>query len=429
MRVTRLLATAMIWLGSAAASAEAFQQTPQAGMPTEVERLFRDGNSEIGPGTRCEVIDWAVSHPTAMPPEALRLARRQVDICVLPHDDMTPAIAAGLLGAESFHFDVAGDVLTVLARSPAPTVTVCCAPQMELSRLRGSSYWVARRRLGDASRAMISLALIEPGRPIRAEDWRTWRGPEAPPKPEEVEIGKWTGKLLQPEFESGVLGEKRKLAVYLPPGWSKDKSWPALFMSDAGAVEFAGLVEKMIEAGEIAPIVIVSAESGERAIVGTPPTQYGDDLRSAEYLRFWPRSGDRFDRHMEFFAGELVNYAISEFGVSADREERAVSGESSGGVLAMWAGLLRPEIFANAIPMSPGYLTLKPEHLSEGERARIFVSGGKYEPPFIAAARAAEAVLQDAGYEVTGRYYAAGHYHDQWAVALREALMEIFPPR
>jgi enterochelin esterase-like enzyme len=421
---------AVVAFGIAAASA---QQDAASGkppnMPAHIEALFRANNSEINPDSRCDVIDWVVRSDSGMPAEAIRLARRQVDICVLPHDGITAAAAARRLGAEALGIYVDGGELTVLAKSSANAVIVCCAPQMQLARIGSSNYWVARRRIAAADRAMLTLAMIEPGKPISEEGWRSYRGPNAPPRPPETEIGEWKGQMLERALKSPALGETRKLMIYLPPGHSKDRAWPALFMADAGAVEFAGLVEKMVEAGEMAPIVIVSADSGEDAVLGPAPTQYGGELRSADYLRFWPQGGDRFDRHMEFFAKEMVDYAVATFGVSPRREDRAVSGKSSGGVLAMWAGLMRADTFAHAVPMSPGYLTLKPEHLSGGQRAQFFLSGGMYEPPFIAAAKAAEETLRTGGYDVTGRYYSAGHYHDQWAVALREALKEIFPPR
>jgi len=397
-------------------------------MPPEIEALFKANDFEINGKSRCEVIDWVVSPDSGMPDDALRLARRYIGLCVLPHDDVTPAFAARRLGAETFRFDIDGGVITLLVKSQQETLTSCCGPLMELTRLGDSDYWAARRRIADADTAMISLVVIEPGRPIRPEDWRTFRGPSAPAKPAEVELGKWRGKLLQPELQSVALGETRALAVYLPPGYTKDREWPALFMSDAGAIEFGGLVESMIEAGEIRPIVIVSAQSGEEAIVGTPPPAGIDDLRSAEYLRNWPGQGDRFEKHMQFFSKELVDYAIAEYGVSPDRRDHAVGGKSSGGVFSMWAGVMHPETFAIAIPMSPGWLTLRQENLSSGPRARFFISGGKYEPAFLETARLAESVLTTAGYDVAGRYYAAGHFHDQWAVALRAALIDSFPP-
>lgn len=412
-------------LAGACAGSAAAQTFDKAQMPPVIEALFRASGNTIDANAPCELIDWLADAANGMPPDAVKTAARYVDICALPVDDLTPEIALQRLGNDSLRLDVEDDVLTAIATTSAPQAIVCCAPQMSLVRLADSNYWAARRRLADAERAMISLALIGDDPQL---DWKTWRGPKAPPKPDEVEIGQWKGQMLERELRSSALGETRTLMIYLPPGHSNEKSWPALFMTDAGAVEFAGLVEKMVDAGEISPIVIVSAESGEEAVVGDPPTQYGDDLRSADYLRGWPQAGDRFDRHMKFFSKEMVDYAVAEFGVSADRQDRAVSGKSSGGVFAMWAGVMRPEIFAHAIPMSGGWITLRPEHLSAGERARFFVSAGRYEPGFIQPMRTAETVLKDAGYDVTARYYAAGHYHDQWAVALRDALIEIFPP-
>lgn len=405
-------------------AAAALAQTPPR-LPPAIDALFKAGGSLINADTRCEVIDWTISPGSGMPEDAVRMARRYVDLCVLAHDDVTPETAARRLGGETFRFDVEGNAVTLLAKSSDASVQVCCAPQMKLERIGASDYWAARRRIADPDKAMLSFSIIKPGVP--PEGFKTFRGPNAPLKPIEVEIGKWKGQMLERELKSTALGETRQLMIYLPPGYTKDRTWPALFMADSGAVEFAGLVESMIAAGEIDPIVIISAASGEEAVIGTPPTGF-DDLRSADYLRFWPDGRDRFDRHMQFFAKELVDFAVAEYGVSANRSDRAVSGKSSGGVLAMWAGVLRGDTFAHAIPMSAGWITLKPEHLVSGDRARFFVSAGKYEPGFIQPAQEAERVLKAAGYDATGRYYAAGHFHDQWAVALRAALIEIFPP-
>src|SRR5690606_6641323 len=246
---------------------------------------------------------------------------------------------------ESFLFDVEGDVVTMLARSAEEEVYVCCSLQAEMTPVGESGLWAARRRLGRIEAAVLSLSSDFGGR----VGFRKWRGPEAPPAPDEVELGKWAGQIIERELASASLGETRRLSIYLPPDYSKDRVWPALFLADGGAPAFAGLVEKMVAAGEIRPMVIISAHSGEGAVVGEAPTPYGSDLRSAEYLRGFPGSGDRFDRHMDFFAGELVDFAVAEFNVSVRREDRAVGGTSNGGVLALWAGVLHPETFATAI--------------------------------------------------------------------------------
>jgi enterochelin esterase-like enzyme len=261
------------------------------------------------------------------------------------------------------------------------------------------------------------------------ENILTFRGPNAPADPAQVAPGDLAGQVLNRELASSALGEKRRLNIYLPPGWSKERSWPAVFLADNSASIYAPMVEAMILAGRIEPIVLISAESGEPAVVGIAPTQYGTDLRSAEYLRNRDGGGDRFDRHMEFFAVELTRYAVEEFAVSALREDHAVAGFSSGGVFALWAGVQHPEVYAFAIPMSPGVAPLVAEDLTVGVRARFRFAGGLYEPSFLETAKAAEAVLRSGGYDASGLYLSAGHDPEQWRIVMHEALLEIFPPR
>jgi enterochelin esterase-like enzyme len=419
--------TILALCASGAALAQVFPSGKE--MPPAIKALHQASGGQLDDQSRCEVIDWVADPANAWPagPSGpVDVAKHQADICVMSLDDLTPEAAAKRLAGENFRFDIEGGVMTILAKSSEPEVSFCCAPSASLSRLGDSDYWGARYRIRGADRAMVSQILTTG--PVREDLWRRYRGPNAPPRPVEVGMGKWKGQMLERELKSDALGETRRLSIYLPPGYAKDRSWPALFMADAGAIEFAGLVEAMIQAGEIRPIVIISAESGERGIVGEPPAGYLD-LRAAEYLPNWRHGTDRFTPHMTFFAKEVVDYAVTEFGVSLDLNDRAVGGKSNGGVFALWAGVLKPDVFANAIPMSPGWNSLEAGDVASGQRARFFISAGMYEPKFIMSAQNSEAVLKAAGYKVTGRYYAAGHMHDQWAVALREALLDIFPAR
>lgn len=392
-------------------------------MPDALVEVMADSRREISDQSPCALVDWMLAPGSGAPATALDMMQK-LAVCVLGIDDLAPETIDARLGVESFRFDVEGDIITMLARSAEDEVYVCCSLQLEMSRVGDSGLWAARRRLGGIEAAVLSLT-SELG---QFDDFKTWRGPDAPPRPAETELGKWAGQILERELVSNSLGETRRLSIYLPPGYSRDRVWPALFLADGGAVEFGGLVEKMIAAGEIRPIVIISAESGERGVVGEPPTHYGRDLRAAEYLPGLSGSGDRFDRHMDFFARELVDFAVAEFNVSTRREDRAVAGKSNGGVLALWAGVLHPEMFATAIPMSAGYMSPKPEDLDrEGERAAFHLSAGRYETPFIRTAERTEAMLRAAGFEVTASYFAAGHFHDLWVLALREALLRTFP--
>jgi enterochelin esterase-like enzyme len=397
-------------------------------MPELVAGLYTDAWRTIESDARCEVVDWFAIPGSGAPDKSVALARRMVDYCSLGIADLNAGAARKQLKGKSFRFDVVGDVITLLARSDDPEVHVCCSLQFEMTRLGGSDYWAARRRLGDADAAILSLFVAKAERTPEAGIQR-YRGTGAPSAPVQVAEGKLAGQLIDREIKSEALGETRRLNIYLPPGWSKDRTWPAVFLADNSAARYASLVEAMILSGRIAPIVLISAESGAPAVVGVVPTIYGADLRSAEYIRHFEGAGSRFTRHMAFFTQELVSYAQVEFSVSPRREDHVVAGFSSGGVFALWAGLMHPEVYAYAIPMSPGMAVMTADDLTTGVRARFRFAGGLYEPPFIATSQAAEAMLDAGGYDASGIYLSAGHDPDQWLVVLQSALLEIFPPR
>ena len=397
-------------------------------MPENVVGMLTNVRRQIGENARCELVEWLAAPGSGGREGAVALSRRMIDFCALGIDDLTAPIAKKRLDGETFRFEVSGDEVTLLAHSLAPYVDVCCSMQFAMTRLGDSDYWAARRRLGGIDRAMLSLFVVKAER-TPVEDILTFRGPSAPADPAQVAHADLAGQLIDREMASKALGETRRLNIYLPPGWSAERPWPALFLADNAANTYAPMVEAMIVAGQIEPIVLISAESGRDAVVGIAPTEYGADLRSAEYIRNRDGAGDRFDRHMEFFAVELTRYAVKEFAVSTRREDRAVAGFSSGGVFALWAGLLHPEVYAFAVPMSPGIAPIVAEDLTTGVRARFRFAGGLYEPSFLETAKAAETVLTLGGYDASGLYLSAGHDPEQWRIVLHAALLEIFPPR
>ncbi len=395
-------------------------------MPAGIVELMTDARLVVAEGARCELVEWLALPGSGARSEDAALSKRMIKYCALGITDLDSTIVARRLGGETFRFDVVGDEVTLLAHSNEVVVDVCCSLQLAMTRLGEGPFWAARRRLAEVDGALLSLFVAKPAR-TPDQDIRKFRGAKAPHAPRESLAGALSGKLLDRELKSEALGETRRLSIYLPPEWSRDRSWPAVFLADNSASTYAPMVDAMIADGEIAPIVLISAESGAPAVVGLAPLQYGTDLRAAEYIRNRAGGDVRFDLHMKFFAGELTRYAVKEFAVSTMREDRAVAGFSSGGVFALWAGLLHPEIYSFAIPMSPGVAVVAPEHLTPGVRARFRFAGGLYEPPFIETAQAAESVLRRGGYDASGLYLSAGHDPDQWKIVMQQALLEIFP--
>ncbi len=70
-------------------------------------------------------------------------------------------------------------------------------------------------------------------------------------------------------IDSKVLGETRRINVYLPPGYAgSDLRVPVLYMPDGGLAEdflhIAGLVEVLVGDGSMRPFLLVGIENTER---------------------------------------------------------------------------------------------------------------------------------------------------------------------
>ena len=52
------------------------------------------------------------------------------------------------------------------------------------------------------------------------------------------------GKLDTVEYDSKTVGDKRKMVVYLPPGYSKDKKYPVLYLLHGGGDDETGWQQK-----------------------------------------------------------------------------------------------------------------------------------------------------------------------------------------
>jgi predicted alpha/beta superfamily hydrolase len=88
-------------------------------------------------------------------------------------------------------------------------------------------------------------------------------------------------------LQSKVLGETRRINVYLPPGYAEapDKRFPVLYMPDGGLAEdflhVAGLVQVSVGNGTMRPFVLVGIENTERRRDLTGPTQNEEDRKIA----------------------------------------------------------------------------------------------------------------------------------------------------
>lgn len=150
-------------------------------------------------------------------------------------------------------------------------------------------------------------------------------------------------------MDSEVLGETRRINVYLPPGHgsSPDRPLPVLYMLDGGAAEdflhVAGLVQVLVGNGGMRPFLLVGIENTARRRDLTGPT------RSAEDRKIAPEIGGSA-RFRRFLRSELMPAVRSRYRTTA---ETAIVGESLAGLFVIETLLLEPDLFDTYMAFDP----------------------------------------------------------------------------
>ncbi|HEV7670549.1 MAG TPA: alpha/beta hydrolase-fold protein [Thermoanaerobaculia bacterium] len=148
---------------------------------------------------------------------------------------------------------------------------------------------------------------------------------------------------------SKILGETRRINVYLPPVYeeSKDARFPVLYMPDGGMGEdflhVAGLVQVSVGNATMRPFLLVGIENTERRRDMTGPTEDPEDRKIAPHV-----GGSAAFR--EFLAKELMPEVRARYRTT---EETAIVGESLAGLFIVETFFLAPEMFDTYIALDP----------------------------------------------------------------------------
>lgn len=149
--------------------------------------------------------------------------------------------------------------------------------------------------------------------------------------------------------ESRVLGETRRINVYLPAGYAETPAMrvPVLYMPDGGLAEdfihVAGLVQIGAANGTMRPMLLVGIENTQRRRDLTPPTESERDRKIAPVV-----GGAAAFR--KFLREELMPLIRERYRTT---EERAIVGESLAGLFAIDTLLSEPELFDTYIAIDP----------------------------------------------------------------------------
>jgi hypothetical protein len=149
-------------------------------------------------------------------------------------------------------------------------------------------------------------------------------------------------------LESPVLGQTRRINVYLPPGYAVGEArFPVLYLLDGGVKEdffhIAGIASLAAVFRKIREFIVVGIEGIDRYHDFTYPTTVESDSQRL------PTNGGSA-RFRMFLRSELTPFIKQRFRVT---EESVLMGESAAGLFVTETLLRQPDLFRGYIAVSP----------------------------------------------------------------------------
>ena len=166
------------------------------------------------------------------------------------------------------------------------------------------------------------------------------------------------GALAMVEYDSKTVGTRRKMQVYTPPGYSKARKYPVLYLlhgiggDETEWQRFVApnvMLDNLLADKKVVPMIVVMpngrAQPNDRA--------EGDIYAGAPAFA-------KFERDL---LDDVIPAIESRFSVQADRDHRAVAGLSMGGGQSLNFGLGHLDTFAWVGAFSPAPNTKPPAEL------------------------------------------------------------------
>lgn len=262
--------------------------------------------------------------------------------------------------------------------NPGDKVEVSGGVNLPLQSSGADGVFVGSVIVPNLDQGIISYALVVNGATIRdplsklpevnaGSALVVYRGPKAAhPKEIDKDPKSPTGQVEHRTIQSAALQEQRDVWVYLPPGFSPDKTYPTLLVADAQlyfgpTIHLTTVLDNLIAEKKIPPVAAIGVSSIA-------------ETRLDEYIYTMPR----FDAYQTFVRRELLPWAESEFKLSPSVGEMVPLGMSNGGAWAFYTALIEPDRFGGAILQSA--LTTISAHPALPSGKRFYVSAGTLDP-------------------------------------------------
>ena len=183
---------------------------------------------------------------------------------------------------------------------------------------------------------------------------------EAPKGFDKVRTGITIGKLDSIQYQSKTVGTIRKALVYTPPGFSKSKKYPVLYLLhgiggdekewlNGGSPQI--ILDNLFAEGKIKPMIVVMPNG--RAI---KDDRANGDIRASDKVQGFAN----FEKDL---LNDLIPFIDKKYPTLKDRENRAIAGLSMGGGQSLNFGLGNLDKFAWVGGFSSAPNTKKPQEL------------------------------------------------------------------
>jgi enterochelin esterase-like enzyme len=236
------------------------------------------------------------------------------------------------------------------------------------------------------------------------------------------------GKLELVEYDSKTVGTRRKMNVYTPPGYSKDRKYPVVYLlhgiggDETEWIRFAHpaeLFDNLIADGKMVPLV---------AVFPNGRAQKEDHLKPGENAFATAPAFAVFERDL---FDDVIPAIEGRYSVKTDRESRAIAGLSMGGGQTLNFALPHLDRFAwiggfSSAPNTKPPAELIPDPAALKRQAKLlFLSCGSKDG-LMDISQGMHAYLKQ--HDVPHVWHVDGHAHDaaHWRSALHGFVQRLF---
>jgi enterochelin esterase-like enzyme len=149
------------------------------------------------------------------------------------------------------------------------------------------------------------------------------------------------GKVETVEYDSKSTGGKRKMVIYTPPGYSKDKKYPVLYLLHGAGDDETGWRKK-----GSADVVLDNLHADKKVVPMVVVMPNGFARKAGEKKPAKGKGRGSIETFQNDLLKDVVPYVEKHYSVRADADHRAIAGLSMGGGQALRVGLKNLDTFA-----------------------------------------------------------------------------------